>query len=261
MRLYDVVEIVERIAPLAAQADWDKSGLQVAASRQEIHKMAVCLDALPAVVEKALDDGAEFILSHHPLSLHPQFPNRLDAYHRVLQLLLSANVPLYAAHTSLDINIDGPAGWLGDALYLQNTEPLDPVESSLPCSGYGEIGDLPEPTGFNQLVSALMELLEMNTMKICGPPRRDIIRRVAYCGGSGSDLAKKAFELGADIFITGDVKYHSALESPISILDVGHYSLEMQMMRHVTRILKNEMPDLELIFIVSQDPFKTVYNI
>lgn len=65
---------------------------------QEAAVLAVCLDPTPSSISKALELGAECILSHHPLLLKPVLPARLDAYHEVLRLLLTADVPLYAAH-------------------------------------------------------------------------------------------------------------------------------------------------------------------
>lgn len=120
MQLIEIINAIEKIAPLAAAASWDLSGLQVAAARQEAAVLAVCLDPTPSSISKALELGAECILSHHPLLLKPVLPARLDAYHEVLRLLLTADVPLYAAHTSLDVNARGPAGWLARELELRN---------------------------------------------------------------------------------------------------------------------------------------------
>ncbi|MBO5490927.1 MAG: Nif3-like dinuclear metal center hexameric protein, partial [Desulfovibrio sp.] len=66
MQLIDIVTAIEKIAPRSAAASWDASGLQVAARRQEATKLAVCLDPTPASITRALDAGAQCILSHHP---------------------------------------------------------------------------------------------------------------------------------------------------------------------------------------------------
>lgn len=254
MLYYSIVESIEKLAPSHLQASWDKSGLQVASTRKNINKMGVCLDATPETVEKAIDLGVDFLLAHHPLSLNPELPNKLNAWHRVLQLLLSDNIPLYSVHTSLDVNIEGPAGWLGKALKLEDAEILEPLSGNFSDFGYGQIGNLPHKSDFNLLSAHLMKLLNLTTIARCGLESREEIRRVAYCGGSASSMARLAHEKGADIFITGDVKYHVALESPVPILDVGHYSYELEMMRHVTRDLQKELPDLEIIFIPSPNP-------
>lgn len=112
MHIAEIISTIEQMAPLQGAASWDASGLQVAAHRTDATRLAVCLDPSPASIAAALELGAQCILSHHPLALKPSLPNRIDHYHDVLRLLLGNDVPLYAAHTSLDVNSDGPVSWL-----------------------------------------------------------------------------------------------------------------------------------------------------
>lgn len=254
-----VIEAIEKLAPPFLQAPWDCSGLQVASTRRAISKLAVCLDAVPQLVEKALADGFDFILAHHPLALKARLPNKLDAYRRVLQLLLETDTPLYSAHTSLDVNINGPAGFLGRELKLENTEILDPLPDK-PEYGYGQIGDLPDAISFSKLAAKVMEILRLDVLPVCGLKKKDIARRAAYCGGSGSSLLEKAREMGADVFITGDVKYHAALEAAVPVLDAGHFSVESGMMRGAALCLQEALPDVEVSFLSSPDPFSFIYR-
>ena len=85
-----------------------------------------------------------------------------------------------------------------------------------------------------------------------------LVKKVAYCTGSGSDFAEKAFKLGADVYITGDVKYHSALDTTGCIIDVGHFSLEEEMMRQFALQLVDELSDIEIFFLPAQDPMRLV---
>ena len=127
MHIAEIISIIEQMAPLQGAASWDVSGLQVAAHRTDATRLAVCLDPSPASVSAALELGAQCILSHHPLALKPSLPNRIDHYHEVLRLLLTNDVPLYAAHTSLDVNSDGPVSWLARELHLDNLAVLEPT--------------------------------------------------------------------------------------------------------------------------------------
>ncbi|MDE5879325.1 MAG: Nif3-like dinuclear metal center hexameric protein, partial [Desulfovibrio sp.] len=89
----------------------------------------------------------------------------------------------------------------------------------------------------------------------CGPvPER--VERVAYCTGSGSSLWREALASGAQLFITGDVKYHTALETRIAILDVGHHSLEEEMMRRMGLLVAAMFDGLEVIFVTSASPLR-----
>ena len=118
MKQSELIALIERTAPLAIAAPWDKSGVQVASARQDINRLAVCLDPTPESIRIALSGGAEMILAHHPLTMEGRFTDRLDSYHEVLSLVFRADVPLYSAHTSLDANPLGPVSWLADELGL-----------------------------------------------------------------------------------------------------------------------------------------------
>lgn len=261
MLIADIVAAVETVAPLDFAAAWDASGPQVAALRREASRMAVCLDPRPASLASALAGGAQFILSHHPLALKPALPNRLDAYHESLRLLFGADVPLYAAHTSLDVNGQGPAGWLARELGLTRLAVLEPVAPAGVgglAPGYGLAGDLPQPRTVSEIVASIARHASLPAPPLaCGPaPAR--VSRVAYCTGSGASLLAEAQACGAELFITGDVKYHAALEAGICLLDVGHHSLEEEMMRRMAQLLATRLPGLEVFFVPSASPFRPV---
>ncbi|WP_291441297.1 Nif3-like dinuclear metal center hexameric protein [Desulfovibrio sp.] len=261
MQLAELIKSIEEIAPLKAAASWDISGLQVAALRQNISIVAVCLDPTPESVRQALDLGAQFILSHHPLSLKPALPSQLDTYHEVLRLLIRADTPLYAAHTSLDVNPQGPAGWLAADLNLANTTVLEPVSpqpsDKKTALGYGLVGDLPRALAISDIIHALESVLDLSTATLSGPPPGKI-HRLAYCTGSGSSLLSAARNAGAQLFITGDVKYHTALEAEIPLLDVGHHSLEEEMMRRMCHLLQQQLHGVAVHFVPSASPFRAV---
>ncbi|MBQ7617470.1 MAG: Nif3-like dinuclear metal center hexameric protein, partial [Desulfovibrio sp.] len=125
MQSTDLIKLIEQTAPLKEAASWDKSGLQVTALRATCKHLAVCLDPSPTSVKAALKAQADFILSHHPLSLNPSLPKDRDDYFHVLRLLFLADVPLYAAHTSLDTNLRGPAAFLAKELNLEHCAALE----------------------------------------------------------------------------------------------------------------------------------------
>ena len=261
MQLSDIIDCIEQIAPPAAQASWDASGIQVASRQETVNKLAVCLDPSPASVGQALQQGAQCILSHHPLALKPTLPRVLDNYHEVLRLLLCNGASLYAAHTSLDVNAEGPAGWLAAELGLQGLAVLEPVpgapaSETLPL-GYGLVGDLPQKIAFPALLERLSPWVNLHLTHLSGPLPQTV-GRIAYCTGSGSSLLAAARLAGADIFITGDVKYHTALDSDIALLDVGHHSLEEEMMRRMAALLHSRLPELEVVFVASASPMRPV---
>ena len=107
----DIITIIEKTAPLSLMAEWDRSGVQVASPRKEIRHLAVCLDPAPEQMAAAVENGADMVLTHHPLAMRPEWTNRLNGYTDVLRTLYSRDVPLYSCHTSLDANPLGPSAW------------------------------------------------------------------------------------------------------------------------------------------------------
>ena len=259
MEIKEIIHRIESVAPLEAAAQWDLSGLQVASHRTYIKKMAVCLDPTPETISKALDTGADFILAHHPLSLKPSLPRKLDNYHATLRLLLTSDVALYSAHTSLDVNSTGPAAWLANELELESVQVLKP--NILGANfGFGLVGDLKTTIDTPSFLSRVSKLVNVPEATVIGQ-QPHVIGRVAYCTGSGASLLELAARSLADIFITGDVKYHAALDAQIFVLDVGHHSLEEEMMRRFAELLAKSLSSVEVTFIPSSSPYTMLSSI
>lgn len=127
MNIHDFLQLIRELAPERLASPWDNSGVQVAGPEKRIRKAAVTLDPEPGIVARALDWGADLVLSHHPLFLKPEFPSTPGRSLDILRLILTKNAWLYAAHTSLDARVDGPARWLGDELGLVNRAVLEPA--------------------------------------------------------------------------------------------------------------------------------------
>ena len=261
----DLLALFEELAPTALAAPWDNSGLQIASDRKEIKHIAISLDPSPESVQKALTAGADFIFTHHPLSLSPSYPNRLDANHKILSLIFTHNVPLYSAHTNLD-SID-VARWLAHELNLVDTKIIEPTgildEKE---AGIGVVGSLPNSLDSAHFVRIINELIpHTNPFSYVGTLPKTI-NRIGICPGSGASLMDTAQKLGADVFITGDVKYHSALDAtqqfynknPLCLIDVGHFSLEEEMMRRFSVLLSEKLKDVRITFIPANDPFSRI---
>lgn len=260
MLIREIINVIEQFAPPACQAPWDSSGLQTTALTQETDRIAVFLDPLPHVIARAATAGAGFLLSHHPLSLNPQLPNKQNNWFFSLKELLEANLHLYAAHTSLDVQFEGPASWLGRELGLEDMKPLE--ASDCGCkgkAGYGGIGHLPFPVRFPELLNRILNITNCAEASLCGPRPCQEISVVAWCGGSGASFISRAAEMGAQLYVTGDIKYHYALEAPIPVLDVGHHALEEEMMARFARVLEREMPSVKVMFLPSLSPFQIVH--
>jgi len=120
-----------------------------------------------------------------------------------------------------------------------------PLETPSREYGMGVIGELPKPMSVWQFTRRVMKSLNTKTVR---STRADAIRirRVAVCGGSGSELTGEAIRQGADAFITADVKYHNFHDASqrILLVDAGHYETERPVVDALTRKLKEEFKKL-----------------
>lgn len=259
MEVAKITEFIQNIAPLEAACSWDNSGVQIAAHCQEITCMAVCLDPTPSAIDQAMALGAQYVLTHHPLLMKPQYLNKLGSFHQVVRTLMMHDAWLYAAHTSLDASPNGPVSWLANELELNDCQILEqtwqrPQDTEI--FGLGAIGTLEKPISWQNFITRMQDLVPLNTATLCGPTP-SMIQRIGYCTGSGSSLASRAFQQGADIFVTGDVKYHAALDTLGPMLDVGHFCLEEEMMRRLAMQLQSGLSsEITVHFIPSTDPLR-----
>lgn len=336
MNIREIFGLIEQAAPPHMAASWDRCGVQVASVTTAASRLAVALDPTPNILAEALEWGAQVVLTHHPLGKTPRLPDRVDAHHAALKLLLSHDAWLFAAHTSLDCAPGGPASWLADELGLTQRAIVDPqgdtprimsiykevatdgfnglvfpdeldvdrmhfdrdalrhAPQAFSCPepqwpamrkiladcpdvssmagairlkepaepyGYGLIGRLAQPLGWDDFLKALWKAVPRSFFTMIGQ-QPETVRTVAYCTGSGSSCAPLAFAKGADVFLTGDVTHHPALDlAPLGLtVDVGHRVLEEEMMRRFADSLAGQTKDrdLEVRFFASADPMRAV---
>jgi len=257
MDITRIIEHIERLAPLAAQAPWDRSGLQVLGLSPAAGRLAVGLDPTPAFMAAALGWGADFLLTHHPLYREPKPLDAAGPFLDAARAVLSAGAWLYSAHTSLDANPAGPAGWLARELGLSGLAVLEPTAPGL---GFGQVGDLPAPLRWDDFARALAGKVRRDFWTLAGL-RPESVSRVAVCPGSGSSLVPAARAAGAQVLVTGDLKYHQALDAGhpatgLGVVDVGHFALEEEMARLLAEILTAELvpAGVEVRFFPGRDP-------
>lgn len=102
------------------------------------------------------------------------------------------------------------------------------LENTIVTAGMGVVGDLPAPVSPMDFLKDIKRAFRCEMLKYTDIDKVGLVRRVALCGGSGSDMVSLAKRMGADMLVTGDVKYHQFFDSydgPI-IVDIGHYESE-----------------------------------
>ena len=105
--------------------------------------------------------------------------------------------------------------------------------------GLGRIGRLPEPVTLGEYAGRLREILSAPALRYVGDPAA-MISKVALCSGSGASLLHEAVRAGADLLVTGDVKYHEARDAEdlgIALIDAGHFPTEIIMVNEIAERL------------------------
>ncbi|MGM0471605.1 MAG: Nif3-like dinuclear metal center hexameric protein [Bacillota bacterium] len=134
---------------------------------------------------------------------------------------------------------------------------LYPVEITGRKFGLGRVGTLTEESPFLEYAQQVKRELMVDQLRVV-KPQTDTIQKVAVCSGSGSDLIESAVYKGADLLVTGDLKYHEAENADqlgIGVIDAGHYGTEIIMQEAVVQSLQQKLQEknLEEIKVISSD--------
>lgn len=250
----DVIHYLESKYPIGLQSDWDNSGLHIGSRVAECARILVTLDVTPAVVDEAVADHVDLILSHHPLIFTPVTSLDITTPRgAMIAKLLRHNITLYTLHSNYDAASGGMNDVLAKLLGLTELRVLDIA------SGVGRIGKIPAQPG-REYVEFVKKALNVANVRFIGDMSGTVLT-VAVCGGSGSDFIPVALASGCDLYITGDVTYHDALESlqsGLKILDVGHYA-ESVFKLALQRELSAQFPRLIIReSVVNSDPYQLI---
>ena len=142
---------------------------------------------------------------------------------------------------------------------------LIPLENSRGDIGLGRLGSLPKATTLDEFAAKVKSDLAAEAVRFVGDGTQPV-DKVAVCGGSGAFLLHEAKRQGADVLVTGDVKYHEARQAEeigIALIDAGHFATERLMARQLADTLAEEARQRkwETGFVpltIEKEPFQTI---
>ena len=251
----DIAAAIEDFAPKSLQESYDNAGLQVGNPDATVSGILLCLDVTEDIVCEAEERKCNLIVSHHPLLFKglKEITGTTPAQRIVIEAL-RLGISIYSAHTNLDSAREGVSYEIAHILGLKSLSPLEPRSGS-PEEGLGIVGDI-DPIPAMEFLRKLKDRFDVKCLRYSARSPQLVIRRVAVCGGAGASIITNAMALGADVIVTGDVKYHTALEAEICLLDVGHHSLEEEMMRRMSELLARRRAGLNVVFVPSASPLR-----
>jgi dinuclear metal center YbgI/SA1388 family protein len=132
MKLKDLTSYLDSAVPLSFQESYDNSGLQVGSPGNEIHKALIALDVTEEVIEEALRNQCDVIVSHHPVIFNGLKSLTGKSYtERVLIKAITNNIAIYSAHTNLDVISNGVSRKMAEKLGLEEIKVLLPTDHLL----------------------------------------------------------------------------------------------------------------------------------
>ncbi len=127
LRHADLITFLETKVPYSLSESWDNCGLQAGSRQYPLEGVVCCLDITAEVIDEALECGANFIFSHHPLLFKPLSRLDLDVFPgNLIKRALAAEITLFSAHTNLDSVVGGVNDHLAQLLGIKECSPLVP---------------------------------------------------------------------------------------------------------------------------------------
>ncbi|MCI6988485.1 MAG: Nif3-like dinuclear metal center hexameric protein [Campylobacter sp.] len=238
MKIAEIYTILDEIAPFCEQESWDNSGLLIGNMDDEITKIYASLD-IDTNLANSLENGS-LIITHHPLIFSglkkfdtKKYPSNL------IKILIQKDIKLIAMHTNFDkfvLNKFVAKSILGYEIY---DEKDFLVFMNSPFKDFGALC---------KDIKAKFKIENLRVVKA-----KNSIQTLALCTGSGADLLEN---LSVDCFLTGDLKYHTALQSlenGVSLIDINHFESERYFGASLQENLKKKQ--IEVIITNSINPF------
>lgn len=246
--LREVCQFLSEFAPPALAEEWDNVGLLVGDADQTIERVMTCLTIAPTSAAEAVREGADLIVTHHPLPFKPLA--RITADHtagRLVLQLIRAGIAVHSPHTAFDSAAAGINQQLAEGLGLSDVTPLVPsanvgdVARGMPL-GSGRHGSLPRAMPLGDVAQRAKEFLKIDRLQVVGDPQRSMELVAVACGSAGSFLVP-AIKAGCQLLITGETSFHTCLEaeaSGVGLLLTGHYASERFAVERLAEVLAGQ---------------------
>ena len=224
----DVYAMMDAWAPFDSQCGWDNSGLQTGSKANIVTGAVLALDCTAAVIDYCIKTGANLIITHHPL-IFSKLSAVLDG--TSVAKLVQNRISLICAHTNLDMAKEGVSDCLAEVIGL--TECINFGEDNV--GRIGILGHSVKPEEFAAMLKS-----RLKTAVTYWDSGREI-RRVALVSGAGSDFAADAATLGADAYLTGELKHNYFADLSVtgmSMFAAGHYATERMVLPKIKEKLQ-----------------------
>ena len=239
MTVNDIYTYLDEKYDFSTALSYDNSGHLVGSLQNTVTGIVVCLDCTDETVTQAVEEGANLIISHHPV-IFDSLKSVTD--NSIVYRLIRNDISVISVHTNLDQADGGINEVLANIIGLENIEKVSDSEGFV-----YRIGETDEPIDADAFAKSVSEKLAL-PVKYVG--KNTHIKRVAVCSGSGGSMLSEVAMLGVDAYVTADVKHHHflmAYDNGISLYDAGHFNTEDVVTEPLKELLAKEFKETEFL--------------
>ncbi len=238
IKVNDILNYLSQKYPLNTACDFDNVGLLVGDGNAAVTKAVVCLDCDINTVNFAVQNGAELIITHHPVIFDGL---KAVTENTVVYKLIKNNISVISMHTNLDVAVGGVTERLCEAIGLKNVTPYTALD------GFSIRSAECKTTTADNLAQIIKSSL--NTV-VRYADSGNTISRVLVCSGSGGDFLLDVISGGFDALIAADIKHNvfiNAINHGVTVFDAGHYNSENIIVNPLCNQLSNDFNSIEFL--------------
>lgn len=255
--LREVTAQIEALYPPTLAEDWDTNGLIVGDPDAPVGTICLAVDPVPETVSAALVWEADLLWTHHPLYLRgTSFVSSADPKGSMVANLIRSGCGLYNSHTNADSAHGGVADALAAALGVADCKPIVPAEGDSNL-GLGRWGYLDEPVSLGEFARVVAAALPKGPQGILvGGDLNGRVHKVAVSGGAGDGLLDNVRQLGADVFVTADLRHHPASEHLMQgkpyLINGSHWATERLWCDFAAKALQSHLGHTVKIIVLDE---------
>lgn len=248
----DIINFLEEKYPRSNAEEWDNVGLLVGNNKKDVKKIQLSIDATEKAVDYAAQNNVDMIVTHHPLIFKPLKSIVMSELSgRKIIKLIENGLNLYSIHTNLDSSKDGLNDYILELLEVKKYKIID-INANDETAGIGRMYTLEEKITILEYVDFIKTKMKIKNVRVISNDLKSEVKKIALINGSGMSYWRKVKSLGADLFITGDISYHDALdakESGLHLIDIGHFESE----NCFSELLKKNLEEIGLEVLIFND--------
>lgn len=239
MRVCEIAEIIEKIAPVTLAEEWDNVGLLVGDYSMQVSGIVIALDLTDSVINECIAKKCNLIITHHP-AIFDKLDSLVitDYTSNLIIKCIQNNINVYSAHTNMDMSDKG--------INFEMAKLLGVKPNTFLSDGLGVYGEYDDSLA--KLLLEIQKITKENEPKIYKSlSSKDAEKhKIAYIGGSGGrieEIVSKAKELGITTIISSEFKHNILLElvaQNVNIIQIGHFESEIIFVDIIYNLLKSK---------------------